>query len=102
MKLFIFSICLSFFSSSLFAETTTYEVEGPHCKGCANTIEKKICGDQSIKDNTSECKAEFNKKTKTAFVTITSKKDSKINTEDVEKKILAVDENYKILKPETK
>jgi copper chaperone CopZ len=30
-------------STSAFAETTTYTVEGMHCKSCAKSIESQVC-----------------------------------------------------------
>ncbi|QDK37190.1 heavy-metal-associated domain-containing protein [Bdellovibrio sp. NC01] len=32
------------FTSAAFADTTTYEVEGMHCGGCAKMIQSKVCG----------------------------------------------------------
>lgn len=90
------------FSLNVFAETTTFDLSGPHCGGCRKMIEKNICKDKKFEGALAKCEVTVDEKTETGKVTLTNKPDQKIDLGEVEKAILATDSSYKITNKTTK
>ena len=85
------------------AETTTMTIEGMHCSGCKNMISEKVCKNEKLKADIESCEVSItNLKKQTGKVVIVTKKDKKIDTDEVKKSITAAGEEYKVSKEESK
>ncbi len=99
----IVMIALTFLSTVAFAETTTLTVEGMHCSGCKHGISKNVCDNESIKATTEKCEVKLtNLKKQTGTVTLTAKKDQKVDIAEVKKMITTAGEEFKVTKEQTK
>ena len=69
-----------FISMNVFAETTTFDVDGPHCLSCGKMIEKSVCQDQALKETFASCKVTVDEKTQTGKVIVENKSGKTLDT----------------------
>lgn len=96
-------LVLSLTSSFAFAETATMTVEGMHCSGCKKMITKKVCENEAIAKTAETCEVKLvNEEKQIGQITITTKKDTKLDVDAVKAGIKAAGEDYKLAKVEIK
>lgn len=94
-------LVLSLTSSFAFAETATMTVEGMHCSGCKQIISKKVCENEAIKASTETCEVKLvNEEKQIGQITITTKKDVKLDVDAVKAQLKAAGDDYKLAKVE--
>ena len=84
------AIGLLIFSSSAFAETKTYNIEGMHCEGCVDAVKAKVCGLEGI----SKCDVQIGK------ATLTTAGDAKLDDNAVTNAVQSA--GYKVVEKPVK
>lgn len=96
-------LALSLISSFALAETATITVEGMHCSGCKQMVNKNVCENAAVKSNSESCEVKLVDEDKQiGEVTIVSKKDAKVDIEAVKAGVKAAGDDYKVTKVDVK
>jgi hypothetical protein len=96
-------LVLSLTSSFAIAETATMTVEGMHCSGCKKIITKKVCENEAVAKSAETCEVKLvNEEKQIGEITITTKKDVKLDVENVRAQLKAAGDDYKLAKVEIK
>lgn len=96
-------LVLSLTSSFAFAETATMTVEGMHCSGCKKLITKKVCENEAVAKSAETCEVKLvNEEKQIGEIVITTKKDVKLDVDNVRAQLKAAGDDYKLAKVEIK
>jgi len=97
------SVLITGISLQALAETDTFTVEGMHCSSCKKIITQKVCNDSTLKTQFESCKVELtDHKKQIGQITITTKKDVKVDAAQIEKAVKAAGDEYKIINTQVK
>ena len=101
MKNIILALTLT--STFAFAETATMTVEGMHCSGCKKLITKKVCENEAVAKSAETCEVNLvNEEKQIGEIVITTKKDAKLDVDNVKAQLKAAGDDYKLTKVEIK
>lgn len=101
MKTLLLALTLT--STFAFAETATMTVEGMHCSGCKKIITKKVCENEAVLKSAETCEVKLvNEEKQIGEIVITTKKDMKLDVDNVRAQLKAAGDDYKLTKVEVK